>query len=159
MVGTAGPESDADGSGAGSPVVESQLCFAVYAAAHAFTAAYKPLLEPIGLTYPQYLVLLVLWERDGVGVKDIAGRLQLDSGTLTPLLKRLEQAGYVRRTRAPDDERHLRVDLTEAGRALRGRAGHVREGIVCALGGADAPLEALRQELNRIVPLLRARRP
>lgn len=138
--------------------VESQLCFAVHAAARAFTAAYRPLLDPLGLTYPQYLVLLVLWDRDGLGVKSIAERLHLESGTLTPLLKRLEAAGYVRRRRVPEDERHLRVELTAAGRALRDRAAGVREGIVRALGGAEEQLEALRLELDRIVPLLRSGR-
>lgn len=154
-----GSRSPGGGEGGAGPVlVERQLCFAVYAAAHAFTAAYKPLLAPLGLTYPQYLVLLVLWERDGLAVKEIGRRLHLDSGTLTPILKRLERAGYLRRSRAPEDERHLRVELTDAGRALDAQVAGVRDGILCALGGAEAPLEALRQELDRIVPLLRGSR-
>src|SRR3712207_3559227 len=99
--------------------LDQQLCFAVYATAHAFTAAYKPVLEPLGLTYPQYLVLLVLWERDGLSAREISARLQLDPGTLTPLLKRLERSGYVQRRREPANERQLRVELTEAGLALR----------------------------------------
>src|SRR5271168_5191715 len=82
----------------------NQICFAVYSAAHAFNRVYKPLLDRLGLTYPQYLVMLVLWERDGVPVKEIGERLFLDSGTLTPLLKRLAQAGLVKRTRSTQDE-------------------------------------------------------
>ncbi|GJE03073.1 MarR family winged helix-turn-helix transcriptional regulator [Methylobacterium isbiliense] len=135
--------------------LDNQVCFAVYAAAHAFAAAYKPLLEPFGLTYPQYLVLLVLWERDGVNLKEIGQRLQLDAGTLTPLLKRLEAGGYVRRRRDPANERQLRLELTEAGHGLRERIGAAREQIVCALGGREEPIQALKEELQRITPLLR----
>ena len=136
--------------------LENQLCFAVYAAAHAFTAAYKPLLEPFGLTYPQYLVLLVLWERDGVTLKEVGQRLQLDAGTLTPLLKRLEAGGYLRRQRDPANERQLRLELTKAGRSLRQRIGEARAQIVCALGGSEEPIQALKQELQRITPMLRS---
>ncbi|ACA18975.1 transcriptional regulator, MarR family [Methylobacterium sp. 4-46] len=135
--------------------LDHQLCFAVYAAAHAFTAAYKPMLEPFGLTYPQYLVLLVLWERDGVNLKEIGRRLQLDAGTLTPLLKRLEASGYVRRQRDPGNERQLRLELTETGRALRDQVSGARAQIVCALGGAEEPIRDLRERLTRIVPMLR----
>ena len=135
--------------------LDQQLCFAVYAAAHAFTAAYKPLLEPLGLTYPQYLVLLVLWQKDGVSVKEIGARLHLDSGTLTPLLKRLEAAGYLTRSRDPADERQLRVELTDEGRRLRQTVGGARQAIVCALGGSEEPIQSLKQELHRIIPLLR----
>src|SRR5437764_419499 len=92
--------------------LSAQLCFATYAAAHAFTRLYKPLLEPLKLTYPQYLVMLVLWESDDVTVKEIGQRLFLDSGTLTPLLKRLEAAGIVRRIRDRNDERQVRISLT-----------------------------------------------
>src|SRR5947209_6616566 len=99
-----------------------QLCFAVYSTAHAFNRFYKPLLERLGLTYPQYLVMLVLWERDGVAVKDIGERLFLDSGTLTPLLKRMEQAGLVKRTRSSEDERQVLVALTAQGQALKDKA-------------------------------------
>src|SRR5271154_2326289 len=100
----------------------SQLCFAIYSAAHAFNRVYKPLLDRLGLTYPQYLVMLVLWERDGVPVKDIGERLFLDSGTLTPLLKRLEQAGLINRTRSTEDERQVMIALTAKGEALREKA-------------------------------------
>lgn len=99
--------------------VDGQLCFAVYAAAHAFGRAYRALLGGYGVTYPQYLVLLVLWEEEGLTVKEIGARLFLDSGTLTPLLKRLEAAGHVRRMRDRTDERLVSVFLTPKGRALR----------------------------------------
>lgn len=99
--------------------LEDQLCFAVYSAAHAFTRFYKPLLDELGITYPQYLVLLVLWESDGLPVSRIGERLGLDSGTLTPLLKRMEAAGLVVRRRSAADERQVLVTLTDAGRAQR----------------------------------------
>ena len=136
-------------------LLEQQLCFSVYSAAHAFTAAYKPLLEPFGLTYPQYLVLLALWQKDGVSVKEIGGRLHLDSGTLTPLLKRLQASGYVRRGRDPADERQLRVELTEKGQQLRGKVAEVRKSLVCSLGGAEAPIQALREQVDAMTVLLR----
>ncbi|TXM77325.1 winged helix-turn-helix transcriptional regulator [Methylobacterium sp. WL69] len=101
--------------------LDAQLCFAVYAAAHAFGRAYRSLLATHDLTYPQYLVLLVLWEREGQTVKEVGARLFLDSGTLTPLLKRLEASGHVRRARDRADERQVSIFLTEKGRALQGR--------------------------------------
>jgi DNA-binding MarR family transcriptional regulator len=103
-------------------LLDDQLCFALYNAARAMTRAYAPLLEPLGLTYPQYLVLLVLWQRDGLQVNQLGDRLALDSGTLTPLLKRLERQGLIERRRGNDDERVVRVHLTPEGRALRARA-------------------------------------
>ncbi|MCJ2143620.1 MarR family winged helix-turn-helix transcriptional regulator [Methylobacterium sp. E-066] len=99
--------------------LDNQLCFAVYAAAHAFGRAYRALLNRYELTYPQYLVLLVLWEEDGLSVKEIGNRLFLDSGTLTPLLKRLEASGRVRRARDRADERQVSIFLTPAGQSLR----------------------------------------
>ena len=115
---------------------------------------YKPLLDPLGLTYPQYLVLVVLWERDGMMVKEIAARLHLDSGTLSPILKRLE-GGFIRRIRAPENERQLRIELTEKGRALREKAVEARHGVVCALGGSEE-----RQEIKRATDeILRCLRP
>jgi DNA-binding MarR family transcriptional regulator len=139
--------------------LDDQLCFAVYAAAHAFSAAYKPLLEPFGLTYPQYLVLLVLWEREGVNLREIGARLHLDSGTLTPILKRLAGLGYLSRRRDPGNERQLRVELTPEGRDLRERVGSARAQIVCALGGEAEPLADLKEVLRRIVPRLRRLQP
>src|SRR5882762_7888585 len=102
--------------------LDNQICFAVYSAAHAFNRIYKPLLDRLGLTYPRYLVMLVLWERDGVAVKEIGERLYLDSGTLTPLLKRLEQAGLVKRTRSTADERQVLISLTTQGESLKDKA-------------------------------------
>lgn len=136
--------------------LDQHLCFSVYAASHALTAAYKPLLEPLGLTYPQYLAMLALWEEDGQSVKQIAMRLRLDSGTVTPLLKRLERDGLLRRGRHPANERLLRVELTDAGHALRSKAGVVQDRIVRALGGTEEPIQALKREIDRIIPLLEA---
>ena len=135
--------------------LEQQLCFSVYSAAHAFTAAYKPLLEPFGLTYPQYLVLLALWQKDGVSVKEIGAKLHLDSGTLTPLLKRLQASGYVRRGRDPADERLLRVELTEEGQQLRWKVAKVRKSLVCSLGLTEEPIQALREEIDAVTDALR----
>ncbi len=117
----AGPATAADPRLRSPQSLETQLCFAVYAAAHAFGRAYRSLLAVHDLTYPQYLVLLVLWENDGSTVKEIGNRLFLDSGTLTPLLKRLEASGHVRRARDRADERQVSILLTEKGQALRGR--------------------------------------
>jgi DNA-binding MarR family transcriptional regulator len=119
--------------------LNEQLCFALYSASRAVIRAYAPLLEPLGLTYPQYLVMLVLWEEDGAGIKHIGDQLALDSGTLTPLLKRLEAAGLVTRRRGDGDERVVQVHLTAAGRNLRARAEGVPVEAACAAGfGTDA---------------------
>jgi DNA-binding MarR family transcriptional regulator len=114
--------------------LEDNLCFALYAASRAFTRAYQPLLEPLDLTYPQYLAMLVLWERDDVSVSELGERLFLDSGTLTPLLKRLEETGRVERRRDRDDERVVRIVLTPRGRALRGRAQTVPQELMRCAG-------------------------
>ena len=127
--------------------LDSQFCFALYSASHAMTKTYKPMLDRIGLTYPQYLVMLVLWEQDAILVKDIGARLFLDSGTLTPLLKRLESHGLVSRNRNPLDERQVRVALTEQGRALRALAGSIPAQVVCASGQEMARLGSMRNEL------------
>ena len=136
--------------------LDRQLCFTVYAAHHAFTAAYKPCLEPLGLTYPQYLVLLVLWEQEGLKVKEIGERLRLDSGTLTPLLKRMETGGLLRRLRDPADERQVRIELTEHGRGLQTPVLKVRQEIGCALGGSEEPIQDLRARLEATIELLNA---
>ena len=139
-----------------------QLCFALYNASRALTRAYAPLLEPLGLTYPQYLVLLVLWERDGLPVKEVGERLALDSGTLTPLCKRLEQQGLVERLRGEDDERIVRIFLTPEGRALRGKARKIPTELACRAGydlGADRSvreLARLRDELTALAHRLSA---
>lgn len=136
--------------------LDDQLCFALYSAGRAMSKAYRPLLEPLGLTYPQYLVMMVLWAGDGLTVSEIGERLFLDSATLTPLLKRLQTAGLVTRTRASDDERQVLIALTAAGRALKAKAGSVPSGIFrssgCAadeLAGIKTKLDALRSNLQR----------
>jgi DNA-binding MarR family transcriptional regulator len=125
----------------------NQLCFAIYSTAHAFNRVYKPLLKRLGLTYPQYLVMLVLWERDGLPVKDIGERLFLDSGTLTPLLKRLEAAGLIKRTRSTEDERQVLIALTSRGLALREKARAVPQAILAASACSLTELSAMKNEL------------
>jgi MarR family transcriptional regulator, organic hydroperoxide resistance regulator len=138
--------------------LDNQICFAVYSAAHAFNRVYKPLLDRLGLTYPQYLVMLVLWERDNVPVKDIGERLYLDSGTLTPLLKRLEAADFIKRTRNAKDERKVMIALTPKGEALKEKARAVPQSILaasdCSVGELIATKDeivALRDRLNRVL--------
>jgi MarR family transcriptional regulator, organic hydroperoxide resistance regulator len=125
----------------------NQLCFAIYSAAHAFNRVYKPLLDRLGLTYPQYLVMLVLWERDGVPVKDIGERLFLDSGTLTPLLKRMEAAHLLKRTRSAEDERQVLISLTSQGHALREKARAVPQAILAASACSLGELSAMKNQL------------
>jgi MarR family transcriptional regulator, organic hydroperoxide resistance regulator len=129
-------------------LLDNQLCFALYSTSLAMTKLYKPLLEELGLTYPQYLVMLVLWEEDGPMVSELGERLYLDSGTLTPLLKRLEAAGLVARVRDTQDERRVHITLTAAGRKLKARAqkvpGCVRTASQCSLG----ELMQLKQQLR-----------
>jgi len=143
--------------------LDDQLCFALYSASRAVIRAYAPLLQPLGLTYPQYLVLLVLWERDGASVGQLGERLALDSGTLTPLLKRLERQGLVERRRGGDDERVVRIHLTQEGRALRARARKVPTALACSAGydvESDASmrtLTGLRDELNALTRRLAGR--
>lgn len=142
--------------------IEDQLCFALYSASRAMTRAYAPLLEPLGLTYPQYVTMLVLWEQDDISVTDIGERLALDSGTLTPLLKRLEQQSLIRRARSVEDERVVRVRLTATGRALRDKARKVPHELACRAGFdlADAKkreaLVALKRELAALAGRLSA---
>jgi DNA-binding MarR family transcriptional regulator len=131
--------------------LDHQLCFALYAASRAVTQAYGPLLEPLGLTYPQYLVMLVLWEQDGVSVGTLGDRLLLDSGTLTPLLKRMESMGLLKRTRSSQDERVVIIALTAQGRALRNKAKGVPAELVCRLGKPTQPhIAQLREQLMAI---------
>lgn len=128
----------------------NQLCFPIYAAANAIQKAYRPHLQPLGLTYPQYLVMLVLWETDGVSVGDIGRRLHLDSGTLTPLLKRLEAAGLVARRRSDDDERVVLISLTAAGRALQAQAEPIPLKLADDLHMEPAQALALKQGLEAL---------
>jgi DNA-binding MarR family transcriptional regulator len=139
--------------------LDHQLCFALYSASLAMTKLYKPLLEPLGLTYPQYLVMLVLWEGDGVTVSQLGERLALDSGTLTPLLKRLEAAGLIQRLRDAADERRVLLQLSADGRGLKKRAVAVPPAVAgasgCTLGelsSLTARLQALRQQLADALP-------
>ncbi|MDI3562849.1 MarR family winged helix-turn-helix transcriptional regulator [Bradyrhizobium sp. Arg816] len=127
--------------------LDNQICFAVYSAAHAFNRVYKPLLDRLGLTYPQYLVMLVLWERDDVPVKDIGEKLFLDSGTLTPLLKRLEAAHLVKRTRSREDERQVLIALTPQGHALKEKARAVPHSILAASDCSVSELVAMKDEI------------
>ena len=130
--------------------LDNQFCFALYSASHAMTKTYKPMLDRLGLTYPQYLVMLVLWEQDAILVKEIGARLFLDSGTLTPLLKRLEANGLVSRNRDPNDERQVRIVLSEQGRALRVQAQEIPEQVLCASGQQIGALGRMRGELARV---------
>jgi DNA-binding MarR family transcriptional regulator len=131
--------------------LDQQLCFALYASSRAMTKAYAPLLEPIGVTYPQYLVLLALWEEDDLTVSGIGDRLYLDSGTLTPLLKRLETQGLVTRRRDPEDERSVVISLTTAGKRHRSKAEGIMTGIACAMGMPISELIALRASLQKLM--------
>lgn len=130
--------------------LDDQLCYAIYSAGIAIQRAYKPLLDGLGLTYPQYLVLNVLWQQDARTVGAIAERLMLESSTLTPLLKRLEAAGLVRRTRNPANERQVVVTLTPEGLALRARSGCLGQELLAASGMALAELGALNQEIRQL---------
>ena len=130
--------------------LDNQFCFALYSASLATTKAYKPYLDAIGLTYPQYLVMLVLWQQDDVLVKSIGEQLFLDSGTLTPLLKRLEVASLIARTRDDSDERQVRITLTREGRALKKKALDIPYQMLCASGQTPEALMNLRASLSAI---------
>jgi DNA-binding MarR family transcriptional regulator len=130
--------------------LDGQLCFALYSANLAMGKLYRHLLAALELTYPQYLVMLVLWEGDGITVSELGDRLFLDSATLTPLLKRLQAAGLVQRTRGTRDERQVIVTLTDEGRALREKAGKVPEDVFCATGCEVDELSGLKHQLERL---------
>ena len=131
--------------------LEQQVCFALAVAARNVIAVYRPLLEPMGLTHPQYLVMLALWQHEPLSVRELGRLLQLDPATLSPLLKRLEAAGYVRRERSEHDERVLAVTLTEAGRRLRRRAEKIPPAVVDMLGMELEELQALREQLTGVI--------
>lgn len=131
--------------------LEQQVCFALAVAARSVIGLYRPLLEPLGLTHPQYLVMLALWESEPLRVADLSRLIQLDPGTLSPLLKRLEAGGYVRRERDPRDERALAVVLTERGRALRNDAERIPPAIVERLGVDVGELRALHGRLTELI--------
>jgi MarR family transcriptional regulator, organic hydroperoxide resistance regulator len=128
--------------------LDNQLCFALYSTSLAMTKLYKPLLEEMGLTYPQYLAMLVLWEQDGLTVSELGERLYLDSGTLTPLLKRMESAGLVSRIRAVEDERRVHITLTAAGRKLKARAAKIPGCIMSATQCSVPELVSLTQQVQ-----------
>ncbi|MDQ0346840.1 MarR family winged helix-turn-helix transcriptional regulator [Ancylobacter vacuolatus] len=130
--------------------LDDQLCYAIYSAGIAIQRVYKPLLDGLGLTYPQYLVLNVLWREDGLTVGGIADKLALESSTLTPLLKRLEAAGFLHRTRNPDNERQVVVALTDQGRALRGQAGCLGNALLEASGQSPAHLGAMNRDMREL---------
>jgi len=134
--------------------LDNQLCFALYSASLAMTKLYKPMLEPLGLTYPQYLVMLVLWESDGVMVSEIGERLFLDSGTLTPLLKRLEAADLLTRVRDTQDERRVRIKLTAAGRELKKQAAGIPACIMETTQCTPETLLSLGQDIKAFRELL-----
>ena len=132
--------------------LDLQICHSLYSATNALIRAYRPLLEPLGLTYPQYLVMLSLWEQDGISVKALSQHTRLDAGTLTPILKRLEDKGWLRRTVHPGDERQKRLELTKAGRKLKSEAESVPEAIACQ---AMPDLESATQLKNLCETLYR----
>ncbi len=136
--------------------LEQQVCFALSVAARSVVAVYRPLLEPMGLTHPQYLVMLALWQFAPLSVRRLSGLLQLDPGTLSPLLKRLEAIGYLRRERDQADERSLAITLTAEGQALRGRAEQIPPAVVQRLG---MPIEELRQLHAALTQVIAAAQP
>ena len=145
------PAATAHGAVDDPLALERQVCFALSVASRSVLGVYRPLLEPMGLTHPQYLVMLALWQHAPISVKDVGALLALDSGTLSPLIKRLAAAGLVTRDRHPHDERVLMVDLTDAGHALRAEAERIPGQVVAALGVGVPELEALHRALTRVI--------
>ena len=139
-----------------SLTIDQLLCFSVYSAGHAFERVYKPLLQPLGLTYPRYLVMVALWERDDQTVGELGERLALESNTVTPLLKRLEADGLVTRSRDLHDERQVRVGLTDIGRALEARAADIPRCIALASGLELDDIVRLRAEISTVTRRLLA---
>ncbi|WP_284752447.1 MarR family transcriptional regulator [Arthrobacter sp. efr-133-R2A-120] len=137
-----------------APRLDRQVCFALYSASKAATAVYRPVLDELGLTYPQYLVMLVLWENEPRSVRELGAELGLDSGTLSPLLKRLEALGLVERRRSAEDERRVEIHLSDAGRDLSARAGAVPQRLADAAGLSAAELAQLHDTLGRLTAAL-----
>ena len=127
--------------------LDQQLCFALYSTSLAMTKVYKPLLDKLGLTYPQYLIMLILWQNDGLALKDVGEQLQIDSGALTPVIKRMEAMGLLIRSRNPQNERTLEIRLTKTGWAMREQAAEVNQTIGLSCGMAEPEIHALRREL------------
>ena len=149
--------SDASATGlpANPLALEDQVCFALSVASRSVVAIYRPLLEPLGLTHPQYLVMLALWEHEPLSVRELSALLQLEPATLSPLLKRLEESGLVRRERDPADERALAVRLTDRGRGLRAEAEQIPAAIVATLGIEVSELQRLHGMLTRVIAAAR----
>ncbi|HPR26221.1 MarR family transcriptional regulator [Lentimicrobium sp.] len=142
--------------------LENQLCFPVYAASRLITREYQPYLEKLGITYPQYLVLMILWENDRLPVTDIARKLILNTNTITPLLKRMEQTGLIARKRSPEDERKVMIELTDKGRAMQEEAARIPEALVNQLMKGDlkaGELIELKSRLTALIRLLSANEP
>jgi DNA-binding MarR family transcriptional regulator len=135
------------------------LCFAIYTAGHAFNRVYQPLLRELGLTYPQFIAMVVLWAQDGQTVGDLGQRLSLQSNTLTPMLKRLESLGYVKRSRDAEDERHVRIHLTEAGQSLRLKASEIVRSVRRATGLGDRQMDVLLTEIGALKQSLERHTP
>ena len=138
-----------------SPLLDEQICFALYNASRALTSRYRDLLEPLGLTYPQYLVMLVLWEQGPTGVSGLGERLRLDSGTLSPLLRRLDGLGLVTRRRPLDDERSVLVELTPEGESLRAQTAGIPDDICAATGLQVADIVALTEQIGALADSVR----
>lgn len=132
------------------PDVHGMLCFSLYSAGHAFTQLYRPMLEKLGLTYPQYLVMVTLWDHDGRIVKEVGKTLFLDSSTLTPLLKRLETAGLITRTRNPKDEREVLIHLTSKGTELKSQANEIMGCVVDALGFDSETIASIKASVDAV---------
>lgn len=139
--------------------LKSQLCFALYAATNAITRAYRSRLSQVGLTYPQYLVLMVLWESNGITVKGISDLLQIDSSTITPLLKRLESAGFVSRQRSDSDERIVNIFLTDTGRNIQATVANMQKGVACQTGLPATQFIELRSTLHQLVDNINENQP
>ncbi|WP_104172764.1 MarR family winged helix-turn-helix transcriptional regulator [Arthrobacter sp. Y81] len=141
-----------------APRLNRQVCFALYSASKAATAVYRPVLDELGLTYPQYLVMLVLWEDQPRSVRELGEELGLDSGTLSPLLKRLESLGLVERRRSAEDERRVEVFLTDSGTALSAKSSAIPQQLADAAGLSAAELDQLRETLGRLTAALQSSR-
>ena len=131
--------------------LDNQLCFALYVSSKEIIRRYKPLLEPLHLTYTGYITMIALWEKDDISVKELGNRLTLDSGTLTPLLKKLESLSYIERIRSGDDERSVHIRLTEAGRSLKAKAASIPEQMICSAGLTPETLGPLLKSLRAFI--------
>lgn len=153
---TASPNESSCSWPASALHLDNQLCFALYSTSLAMTKTYKPLLEHIGLTYPQYLVMLILWQQDGVSLRDIAEKLHTESGALTPVLKRMQVMGLLIRARSPHSERTLEIRLTHAGRAMQKEALKINQHIALSCGAVRSEADALRSQLIKLRQVLTA---